>query len=1218
MTQLRTYIIGETGLCVTCMEMLHGNSYNIVGVVTKSSEAQKFATKNGIPFFASVEEAQEHILRSSFDYLFSIANPVILPLSIIKQPLRLAINYHDSILPSYAGSHATSWAILNNEHQHGVSWHIMDSKLDAGALLKQHSFPINTEETTYSLNAKCFEIAVSSFKELICEIQQGKIKKQTQNEHRTFYYKHQKPENGGFIHWNLPAKKIDQLCRALFFGSYSNGLATAKILIDRSLYFPSETYSEYNNKKVGSPGEVLSISRDCIKIAAKMGVVVVSKLLDSKGNIVDLGKIAKLHKLKKGGLLPVLMSDQLIELQNQVQNSSMDEDYWLNECRKISVLGVPWGGTVQDSRIYEKKISLSQVLRNKNLDLEKKFYQIASVFLVYLSRLMGQRDVSVRWGDSKKNEITIKSFKVLNCHIHHGNLSDCITNVTQKIEQIECKSFPLKDLAYRYGQENIALPVQIIITEKDEDFNFDEETLFQLSISQKFITIKGRIPFHSVYAFENIVSQFFSLISESLYLNQVRVQDIPIMDKKSQEQLIDWNKTQVNYQHKKCIHQLFEEQVNKAPDSIAIVYESNQMTYAELNRRANRLARYLQSLPENNAACDRIIGILIDRSFEMIISMLACLKSGFSYLPVDTDYPGGRIDYIFQDANVSSIITKKVFLSKLSSVKQTILVDDLELSEDHSNLGFYRLNFLIYVLYTSGSTGLPKGSGLTHKSVSNLLNWYVQEFEINRRDSILIFTAFGFDLTQKNILGGLIAGSKINLLDNGRFDAIAIVNYINKHCISFVNCPPSPFYALVDQKSLSQFLSSLRIVLLGGESIKPEKINDFLQTQNCKIINTYGPTECSDLALTHTLTKEEVKKQANIPLGRNVGNVTIYIFDKQLCQVPIGCIGEIYLGGMGLGIGYLNKPTLTAEIFIANPFDVGTRLYKTGDLGRYLPNGNVEFCGRVDYQVKVRGFRIELGEIENVLSEFDGVSQCVVIAREDKSEQKKLVAYVVPSRTNQLTEAQFINLLRKLCEHKLPGFMCPGHIIILEQLPLTPNGKIDRKALPQPERGESGLVYRVPKGSFERSLAKIWSSLLGIKKISANANFFNLGGDSIIAIKVIALMKKEGFHLTVNDLYQYKTISEIGSKILQQSTDEHIKYQPFSLIRNHLYNNSDKKNRTIVDNYPATYMQKGLLLESLLDSSAYHDIFSYIISSTFDLERFVLISLGIYSPPLAA
>jgi fengycin family lipopeptide synthetase D len=355
-----------------------------------------------------------------------------------------------------------------------------------------------------------------------------------------------------------------------------------------------------------------------------------------------------------------------------------------------------------------------------------------------------------------------------------------------------------------------------------------------------------------------------------------------------------WNITDNSYFVAKPIHQLFEETVMLFPGRIAVTFGDLRITYDELNRRSNRLARYLISLRSSEHR-QEIIGILMDRSIEMVISMLAILKAGMAYLPIDTFYPALRIEHMLTDAQAIFVITTRCCATQLPESIKPIIIDEIELHESDSNLSNYNIQSLIYILYTSGSTGKPKGAHLMHLGVANLLTWYRSRFNIAPNDNILIFTAFGFDLTQKNILGGLISGANVKLLDQKMFDAKNIVDYIYRESISFINCSPSAFYAISEEDSTHDF-SSLRIILLGGEAINVAKINSFIKKNpNCLIVNTYGPTECSDLALTHNLTKKEIMDQRNIPLGRNVGNVSVFILNERLDMLSVGEVGELYI-----------------------------------------------------------------------------------------------------------------------------------------------------------------------------------------------------------------------------------------------------------------------------------------------------------------------------------
>ena len=693
--------------------------------------------------------------------------------------------------------------------------------------------------------------------------------------------------------------------------------------------------------------------------------------------------------------------------------------------------------------------------------------------------------------------------------------------------------------------------------------------------------------------------------------------ELKLLHYTEEEEIKSLNVTNTGYYRGLTVDRLFEEQILRTPDRIAVSYIDQNISYRELNSISNRLARYLKSIVEQNKE-QTVVAILVERSIDMVISMIACIKAAMAYLPIDVDYPIERIHHMLRDSKASITITKSKHKANIPNIGKIVFIEEAVLPDNDSNLTLSKLGDLIYLLYTSGSTGLPKGSDLMHAGVSNLLSWYKKQFEIDKKDKIIIFTAFGFDLTQKNILGGLISGSQINLFDDIKFDSKAIVYFLKKNNITFFNCPPSAFYSVIENlDKREKELPTLRMVLLGGEGIKVQLLKDFVfNNKNCKIVNTYGPTECSDLSLTHILDSKEIANNSIIPLGRNVGNVKIYILDEHLNQVPIGVMGEVYIGGIGLARGYWNKPSLTAEKFIANPFYNGnkneffscdSRIYRIGDIAKYLADGNIEYIGRVDHQVKLRGYRIELGEIEAVITSIDNIDQCIVVLREDELNLKKLVAYVLLSKeisNFKVDKSDIINSIRKNCEKNLPEYMRPKQIMIIDYLPLTSNGKIDRSNLPKPEGREGIEEYEEPITKMEKLQAEIWSSILGIKKIGRSDNFFNLGGDSIISLRVVGALKQKGYKLKIHSIFAYKTIKDIAQHIIDEA-DVNSKYKHFSLISDENKRSFELEENSISDIYPASSLQKGMLIESIFDKYSYHDVVSYLIKIPFDYKKFI-------------
>jgi amino acid adenylation domain-containing protein len=446
---------------------------------------------------------------------------------------------------------------------------------------------------------------------------------------------------------------------------------------------------------------------------------------------------------------------------------------------------------------------------------------------------------------------------------------------------------------------------------------------------------------------------------------------------------------------------------------------------------------------------------------------------------------------------------------------------------------------LVYMIYTSGSTGKPKGAGVFHQGFTNLVLWFVTDLKLTAFDSTLIISPFSFDLTQKNFFAPLILGGQLHLLPSTHYDPDSITKLIADKRITWVNCAPSAFYPLTEPNDDSTFLKlvSLRYAVLGGEPISLPKLWSWLQAEFCQaqLINSYGPTECTDVCVAYLLDKPILDK--TIPIGMPIYNVQLFILDEYQALLPVGVAGELYIGGECVGYGYFNDVEMTQSKFIPNPFNNGSRLYKTGDLARYLPDGNIEYLGRIDNQVKMRGFRIELGEIEAVLAQYLAIREVVTIVREDQPGNKRLVAYIVPKEDTALTPDE----LRPFLKAKLPDYMVPSAFVILEAFPLTPNGKIDRHALPAPEQVFSPTEETsiMPQTDMERSIATVWQEVLHVDKVGIYDNFFDLGGHSLLIIQVQAKLQKAfAKQISVVELFEHPTIHVLAQHFTLKQTKQ--------------------------------------------------------------------------------
>ncbi|MEH2260073.1 non-ribosomal peptide synthetase [Nostoc sp.] len=603
---------------------------------------------------------------------------------------------------------------------------------------------------------------------------------------------------------------------------------------------------------------------------------------------------------------------------------------------------------------------------------------------------------------------------------------------------------------------------------------------------------------------------------------------LPILKESEKHLIIEWNYTQTNYPQQACIHQLFEAQVEKTPNAVALIFNNQHLTYRDLNSRANQLAEHLQSL---GVGTETIVGICIERSLEMVIALLAILKAGGAYVPLDPGYPQERLAFMLSDTQVSVLLTQKELVAKLPTHTAFVICLDADWNtitqnkKDNLSANVTADN-LAYVMYTSGSTGTPKGVSVIHRGVVRLVK-ETNYAHLTPEEVILQLAPISFDASTFEIWGCLLNGGRLVIYPPNTPSLEELGQIIQQYQVTTLWLTAGLFHLIVDEKI--DVLKSLRQLLAGGDVLSVPHVQKFIQTvKNCQLINGYGPTENTTFTCCHPITAP-LQLDVSIPIGRPIANTQVYILDNNLQSVSIGETGELYIGGDGLARGYLNRPDLTAEKFIYHSFDssLATRLYKTGDLARYLPDGNIEFLGRIDNQVKIRGFRIELGEIEREIAQHPDVREIVVLACQDEAGEKQLTAYIVPHYNSGYTH----NKLRGFLQQRLPNYMVPSAFVMLESLPLTANGKVDRHKLPAPSRERPQLeqAYIAPQTDLERLLAGILSELLKIDRVGIDDNFFDLGATSISILQVAARVKQElGIELPAVKLFQYSTIGSLA------------------------------------------------------------------------------------------
>ncbi|HEY6351239.1 MAG TPA: amino acid adenylation domain-containing protein, partial [Candidatus Angelobacter sp.] len=705
---------------------------------------------------------------------------------------------------------------------------------------------------------------------------------------------------------------------------------------------------------------------------------------------------------------------------------------------------------------------------------------------------------------------------------------------------------------------------------------------------------------------ERYLGYFTRLLKGMMSEERETVDHLPLLGEAERRQVVEqWNQTEAKIPTA-CIHELFEEQVEKRPEAVAVSSEDQQLSYGELNARANRLAHYLQRL---GVGVETRVGVCLERSVEMIVAILGILKAGGAYVPLDGEYPAERLVFMLEDAEVGLVLTKTGLRDRLSAeATRFVLVVCLDAEgeaiaeESWENVVGLETDSsrLAYVMYTSGSTGRPKGVMVTQENVVRLVR-STNYVEFGSGVVIGHVSNVVFDASTFEIWGALLNGGRLAVI--AKTDVLAAPEVLGGQLkelgVTTLFLTTALFQECV--RSYRGIFAGMDQILFGGEVCDAECVRQSVEQEGPReVVHVYGPTETTTFASYLALKRVEQGKA--VPIGQPIGNTKIYILDRELETVGVGIPGEIYVGGLGVARCYANRPEMTAERFVPNPFSDrrGERLYRTGDLGRWHVEGTIEFVGRRDEQVKVRGFRIELGEVEGALREQAGVKEAVAIAWVKDSGDKQLVGYVVGEKGAMLTAAG----VREGVGKKLPEYMVPM-VVVMEELPLTANGKVDRRHLPKPEEmlEERTGEYVRPRNRTEAILAEVWEQALGLERVGVEENFFELGGDSILSVRIIGWARERGLEFSVQDLFEYQTIAALAGVVRRENGEERIVTAPYELVGEEVRSCLPED---VEDAYPLSQLQAGMLFHSgyVPESSVYHDVITYRLCLPYEAKMF--------------
>lgn len=864
--------------------------------------------------------------------------------------------------------------------------------------------------------------------------------------------------------------------------------------------------------------------------------------------------------------------------------------YWKHQLENLTTLNLPtdysrpvtqsFQGKTQSLTISkELTAALKMISRQQGVTL---FMTLLAAFKILLHRYSNQDDIVIGSPIANRNRQETESLIgfFVNTLVLRTSLSGnpCFQDVLKRVRTVTSEAYQHQDLPFSklveelqperhlshnplfqvmfqfqneaYQLQNASSPELQLPNLKINQFWIDpESTKFDLTWhliereSEIFVVVEYSTDLFKLETITRMLGHFQMLLSEIVANPQVKVSNLSILTLSEQNKLLtEWNKTETN-DFDTCIHHLFENKVEQTPNAIALNFATDEsfqsqktITYQELNIKANKLANYLQ---KKGIKPEVLVGICIKRSPELLIAILAVLKTGGAYVPIDHNYPSERLGFMLLDAQVSLVLTTESLNSEIAKhIPSTAILNlkkdwDMIANEvDYNPKKSATLENLAYVIYTSGSTGQPKGTMLTHQGLINYLNWAIQEYDLEKGEGSPLHSSIGFDATITSLFCPLLVGKTVFILpENQEIEGLSEA-LSSETQFSLVKITPAHLGILSKLLSKQSKVSSINSLIIGGDALTAESLSFWREySPKTRLINEYGPTETVVGCCVYEV-QTQASLSGSVSIGRPIANTQLYILDRYLQPVPIGVPGELYIGGLGVARGYLNRPDLTAEKFVPNPFSFNKtqyRLYKTGDLARYLTDGNIEYLGRLDHQVKIRGFRIELGEIEAVLTQHPEVQEAIVTVQENCDHQY-LVAYIIPECKTYSSDLEIQHKLNQFIKAKLPNYMIPNTLVVLSEFPLTYNGKVDRKALPTAEEIiKISSSYVPPSTPNEKILIEIWREVLGKENIGIYDNFFELGGDSILSISIISKASQEDLKLTPRQLFQYQTIAELAA-----------------------------------------------------------------------------------------
>lgn len=1130
-------LIGETGLLTECGELLLHNGFSPTGLISPDPACIAWGKINGIGLitgYEGIKSTDWNIVK--YDYIFSIANGKILKKDMLERAAKGCINYHDSLLPTYAGVHATSWALLMGEVEHGVSWHIMTEDTDAGGAIASAKVAIADEDTAFALNAKCFEAAILSFKKVIDTILNNAELPAVSVKPISYFGLYQKPFASAILDFRQPSRALNNMIRALYFGeNIGNTLASPKLLTTNGVFIVQHSVVSVRqiNQK---PSTLLKLSDQGAVIATLDGTLTITAITTLCGGQVSAS--TAFDDIAVGAELPAPTPGQLLFIDQQIRINAPNERFWIKQLSLVSNSTEP----VPPSQISKRETTDIPVSGNNGSDLRATLIFFLACYSNSTSFTVGLGNDNTYRVNSESSGILADVLPFIIPPIAGLTCEKALTEIDREVANIFSKGTYLFDIVARTPE----LKRKFAGTEKPRySFILTTSTESGYSIFEGYhgstIFIPGAdcitVISNDATLIEDCACRipiFFQQISDHLHdaaasVNMLTALELGLYDRINEQ----WDLTKV-----KPFLQLFDNQVENDGGKIAIEFENCKSTYRELSNRSWQVAGFIA---ENITGSDEnIIGICLHRNPDFITYMLGVLRSGKAYLPIDPEMPKERIKTILLSSGVSCVFSAEGYRENLPGhVKMfdTGNIFDRQIESPGFKIQNIEGNQPAYVIYTSGTTGKPKGVVIQHRSLNVFINGSASRYSLSSTDRVLQFASLAFDASVEEIFPTLACGATLVMRTNDSITGInRFLDFCQEKAISVLDLPTAFWHQLMENSIGSAWVpAKLRLVIIGGERARNSHLAKWLDSpwNDVVLYNTYGPTETTVVATAYELPKRGDVRC--LPIGKPVFGA------KARIRNVFGQTGipsrpnELLIGGDIVSSGYLHQDDLTATKF--SPINEGAeeiRFYATGDLVTILPDGNMVFAGRTDEQLKIRGFRVEISEIESAINQLPGVLNCLIVPVSHEGKETALTAYVV------LHHGQKASKIEDLLRLALPGYMIPSHFMEIPFIPLTINNKPDLKALPGPVMIDKSIPNAdQPATEMEKIVFSVWEMKLGTSNFGVNNDFFKLGGHSLMALAVMGELEKlTGKTIPLASLFSFPTVKTLASAIDQEKESE--------------------------------------------------------------------------------